>query len=195
MMRTTSPIEGGTNDDVVLLDEDGTSSGRAPRSSVHTESTPLHLAFSCYLHDGKGRVLLTRRALTKRAWPGVWTNSFCGHPRPGEAFADAVHRYARREVGMQVHDLRPLLPDFSYRAVDASGIVENEVCPVFTARSEQLPEPHPDEVMDLRWVTGEELEAAVRAAPWALSPWMLEQMAQLGGRQVDTQGCPLRAVE
>lgn len=88
-------------------------------------------------------------------------------------------------------DLRPLLPDFRYRAVDASGIVENEVCPVFTARTEQQPEPHPQEVMDLRWASEEELAAAVAAAPWALSPWMLEQVARLATRRLDTLGRPL----
>lgn len=190
MMHSTSPPETAP-DEVVLLGEDGTPSGTAPRSSVHSDRTPLHLAFSCYLHDGEGRVLLTRRALTKRAWPGVWTNSFCGHPRPGEEVTDAVHRYARHELGVEVSDLRPLLPDFRYRAVDASGIVENEVCPVFTARTEQQPEPHPQEVMDLRWASEEELAAAVAAAPWALSPWMLEQVARLATRRLDTLGRPL----
>lgn len=166
-------------DEVVLLDEDGSPTGTAPRESVHGEDTPLHLAFSCHLSDADGRVLLTRRALGKRSWPGVWTNAFCGHPRPGEEIVDAVHRHARHELGLEVTDVRPLLPDFRYRAVDASGVVEHEVCPVFTARTVDEPRPHPDEVVELRWVTPQELSAAAAAAPWALSPWLVEQLHQI----------------
>ena len=168
-----------TDDLVVLLTEDGEPCGTAPRAEVHTTDTALHLAFSCYLLDHDGRLLLTRRAVSKRTWPGVWTNSFCGHPRPGEASEDAVHRYAAHELGVEVTDLRCLLPDFRYRAVDPAGIVENELCPVYVARTAQAPAPHPDEVEQLTWVRPEELATAVAAAPWALSPWLLEQVARL----------------
>lgn len=167
---------------VVLLDEDLYPVGTAPRAEVHHARTPLHLAFSCYLFDRDGRLLLTRRALTKRTWPGVWTNSFCGHPRPGESMAAAVHRYAGHELGTDVADLRCLLPGFRYRAVDASGIAENEACPVFVAtctdRAEDIA-ANADEVAQWRWVTLDELRSAVAAAPWALSPWLLEQFEQL----------------
>jgi isopentenyl-diphosphate Delta-isomerase len=162
---------------VVLLDDDGRPSGTAPRATVHGASTPLHLAFSCYLFSREGQLLLTRRAVTKRTWPGVWTNSFCGHPRPGEAVEDAVHRYARHELGTQVADLTCLLPSFRYRAVDAAGVMENEHCPVYAAVSDEPLDPHPDEVAEARWLPLEELHNAVAAAPWALSPWLLEQVA------------------
>ena len=179
----TDPGLGHLPDEVILLDEDRTPIGSAPRATVHHQDTPLHLAFSCHLYDEDGRVLLTRRALVKRTWPGVWTNAFCGHPRPGEELTDAVARHALHELGLEVTDVQPLLPEFRYRAVDASGTVENEVCPVFTARTSQPPRPNPDEVMDLRWVTPTELSAAATAAPWALSPWLVEQLAQLGDRR------------
>lgn len=132
-----------TDDLVVLLDDDEQPIGTAPRRDVHTTTTPLHLAFSCHLHDDRGRTLVTRRALTKRTWPGVWTNSFCGHPRPGETFEQAVRRHARHELGLDVHAIEPLLPDFRYHAVDAAGIVENEVCPVFSARTDGPVVPNP----------------------------------------------------
>ena len=166
---------------VVLLDEDEQPVGTAPRTEVHHARTPLHLAFSCYLFDHTGRVLLTRRALAKRTWPGVWTNSFCGHPRPGESLEVALHRYAAHELGTTVRDVSCVLPTFRYRAVDASGVVENEVCPVFTATCEDPDQllPNPDEVAEWQWVTVAGLGAAAAAAPWALSPWLLEQHEQL----------------
>ncbi|WP_182525515.1 isopentenyl-diphosphate Delta-isomerase [Nocardioides dongkuii] len=168
-----------TDDLVVLLDADGTPSGTAPRADVHTRDTPLHLAFSCHLLDPDGRMLMTRRALSKRTWPGVWTNSFCGHPRPGEEMADAVVRYGRHELGVEVTGVRLLLPDFRYRAVDAGGIVENELCPVFVARTVQVPQPNPDEVAELSWADPEDVWTIVRRAPWALSPWFVDQARAL----------------
>ena len=172
-MTTTDP-----GDLVVLLDDDGTPVGTAPRATVHTTDTPLHLAFSCHLLDSSGRTLVTRRALSKKTWPGVWTNSFCGHPRPGESVEDAVRRHALHELGLPADalvGLEPLLPDFRYRAVDAAGIVENEVCPVWTAVYDGTPTPHPDEVAEHRWVEVADLLSVVERAPWALSPWLVEQ--------------------
>lgn len=164
---------------VVLLDDDGRDIGTAPKSSVHGTDTALHLAFSCHVTDEEGRVLVTRRALAKRAWPGVWTNSFCGHPRPGESMTDAVARRARHELGLGLHDLDLALPDFRYRATDASGIVEHEICPVYLARTRDQPVLNPDEVMDARWVHPDELSDAISAAPWAFSPWLVLQAARL----------------
>lgn len=168
---------------VVLLDDAGLPCGTFPRATVHTADTPLHQAFSCYLFDDEGRVLLTRRALGKRTWPGVWTNAFCGHPRPGEDTPDAIHRYARHELGIAVRDLDCMLPAFRYRAVDPSGVVENEVCPVYRARHDPQGGPvlaaNPEEVAETRWMALDEMLAAVTAAPWALSPWMIQQVQQI----------------
>jgi len=166
-------------DDVVLLDHDGRPTGTAPRATVHSRATPLHLAFSCYLFDAAGRVLLTRRALGKRTWPGVWTNAFCGHPRPDEPMQEAVRRHARHELGIAVHDLEVLLPDFRYTATDAAGLVENEVCPVWFASCDDDLDPNPDEVMDLTWVSTSALGRAVSAAPWTFSPWLVAQVVEL----------------
>lgn len=164
---------------VVLLDAEHRPAGTARRSEVHGHDTPLHLAFSCYLFDDRGRVLLTRRALGKRSWPGVWTNSFCGHPRPGETLEDAVRRHGRSELGTDARRLRSVLPEFSYRAIDAAGIVENEFCPVFAARADGDLRPHPDEVAELRWIGVDELRETLRVAPWAVSPWLVAQTAAL----------------
>uniref|UniRef100_UPI00055FF952 NUDIX domain-containing protein n=1 Tax=Microbacterium sp. B24 TaxID=95616 RepID=UPI00055FF952 len=70
---------------VVLLDDNGDEIGTAPKASVHGTDTALHLAFSCHVYNSRGETLVTRRALDKKTWPGVWSNSFCGHPRPAEA--------------------------------------------------------------------------------------------------------------
>ncbi|MCW2588870.1 MAG: isopentenyl-diphosphate delta-isomerase, type 1 [Mycobacterium sp.] len=163
---------------VVLLNDDGQEVGSAAKAAVHHESTPLHLGFSCYLFDGAGRVLLTRRALGKQTWPGVWTNSFCGHPAPGEPVAKAVRRRARQELGVTIERPVCVLPRFRYRAVAADGTVENEVCPVFCARTDAAIQASADEIMDYQWVTWFELRSAAELA-WSISPWAAEQIPLL----------------
>jgi isopentenyl-diphosphate delta-isomerase len=162
-------------EEVVLLNETGDEIGTMPKAYVHGEDTALHLAFSCYLRNDSGDVLMTRRALTKQAWPGVWTNSFCGHPRPAEPMQAAVRRRAEYELGVAISALDVALPLFRYRAVDASGIVENEICPVYLARCTGRPRPNPGEVMDYEWVNPVSLGASVRLTPWAFSPWLVLQ--------------------
>lgn len=163
---------------VVLLDESGAPTGTTAKATVHTEDTPLHLAFSCHIFHTDGRVLLTRRALNKLTWPGVWTNSFCGHPGPDETMDAAIHRRAERELGLTLGPLESVLPEFRYRAVDASGIVENEVCPVFRSTVSSDPRPAPDEVAEWAWIHPEDLREAVEAAPFAFSPWLVLQLAE-----------------
>jgi isopentenyl-diphosphate delta-isomerase len=163
-------------DHVVLLSDAGEPVGVARKADAHGAATPLHLAFSCFLSDEAGRVLVTRRALGKRSWPGVWTTSFCGHPGPGEDMADAVRRHARDELGVGLADLHVVLPDFRYRAVDPAGVVENEVCPVFRARPVGPVRPAPDEVLEHVWVDPSDLARAARLTPWAFSPWLVLQL-------------------
>jgi isopentenyl-diphosphate delta-isomerase len=164
---------------VVLLDPDGEAVGTAPKAEVHHADTPLHLAFSCYLVDDAGRLLMTRRAATKRTFPGVWTNSFCGHPAPGEALDGAVRRRARQELGVDVGPLRLVLPRFRYRA-EQDGVVEHEMCPVFTAHAAGTPAPDPAEVDAVAPVAWDDLVVAVREGTWAgLSPWCVEQVTDL----------------
>ena len=167
---------------VVLLDEAGNPVGTQDKATVHTEDTHLHLAFSCHVFDAQGLMLVTRRALSKVTWPGVWTNSFCGHPAPDEQSEDALHRRAECELGIRVHSVTPAIPDFRYRAVDASGIVENEICPVYIARTDDEPHPNPAEVEEYYWADPLELLAAVTSTPWAFSPWLSLQLPELAAR-------------
>lgn len=159
--------------------------GTALKDAVHTSDTPYHLAFSCHIVRPDGQMLVTRRALKKRAWPGVWTNACCGHPMPDEHPRDAVLRRVRQELGLDVTDLQLVLPDFSYRAVDSGGIVEHELCPVWVASADRDPEPDPEEVDQWRWASPGHVAASLRTTPWAFSPWLVEQaphLAVFGGR-------------
>ena len=163
---------------VVLLDEQGRAVGSADKRGVHHANTPLHLAFSCYLFDDDGSVLVTRRALDKATFPGVWTNGCCGHPAPGEGIEDAVRRRVREELGLEIEGLRLLLPRFRYLAV-MDGTAENEMCPVFVARATSSVDADPAEVAEARWEPWPEFRRGVLDGSREISQWCREQVAEL----------------
>ena len=169
-----------TTERVVLLDAGGLPIGTDLKATVHTEDTPLHLSFSCHVVNSDGQVLVTRRALSKKTWPGVWTNSFCGHPQPDEASEDSVARRASHELGLDITGLELVLPDFRYRAVDASGVVENEICPVMVGRITTDIAPDPDEVAEHAWMDWATVRTIARDSPHLLSPWCVAQVTALG---------------
>ncbi|MCU6302743.1 isopentenyl-diphosphate Delta-isomerase [Enterobacter cloacae] len=158
---------------VILVNDQGMVIGTQEKYAAHTSHTPLHLAFSSWLFNGKGECLITRRALSKKAWPGVWTNSVCGHPQSGEAIDQAIVRRCRYEVGAEITGITPVAAEFRYCETDPSGIVENEICPVFAARITNALTINSDEVMAYEWVDLDALFQALDATPWAFSPWMV----------------------
>lgn len=186
------PHEGAwvADDAVVLVDDAGTAVGAAAKSSVHHDDTPLHLAFSCYVVDPEGRLLVTTRAASKPSFPGVATNTVCGHPRPGEDLAEAVRRRARSELGVEVTELRLVLPRFRYRAT-MNGLVEHEVCPVFVGFAEDASvAPDPEEVDAAAWVPWAEFSTEVLEGRRVVSPWAAEQVPLLAALGADPRSWP-----
>ncbi len=169
---------------VVFVTEDGVPTGETgPKLASHHEHTRLHLAFSCYvLRRSDNALLITQRALHKKVWPGVWTNSVCGHPAPGEALEDAVRRRAAYEIGLpSLSGLHCVLPSYRYRTPPFQGIVENEFCPVFAAWADAEPEPNPAEVGDWRWVSWTDYQELLVDETANVSYWAKDQFPQLKG--------------
>ncbi|MES0298735.1 isopentenyl-diphosphate Delta-isomerase [Citrobacter sedlakii] len=178
-----------TGEHVILLDAQDIPSGTLEKYAAHTAHTPLHLAFSSWLFNTDGRFLVTRRSLLKKAWPGVWTNSVCGHPQQGESTEEAIVRRCRFELGAQISRLTPVYPDFRYRAADPNGIVENEVCPVYAAQVVGDMAVNSDEVMEYKWCDLESILASIDATPWAFSPWMVMQASNSAARHLLREYC------
>jgi isopentenyl-diphosphate Delta-isomerase len=181
----TAPVRATVREEVVLLDDAGHAIGTADKAGVHGPETPLHLAFSCYVFDAEQRLLLTQRAWHKVTWPGVWTNSCCGHPAPGEPFVEAVRRRTGQELGITLAGLRLLLPEFGYRVRMADGTVENELCPVFAATTRDEVRPDAAEVAGHRWVPWSDFRADVLARRTDVSPWCVLQVEALPERPYD----------
>jgi isopentenyl-diphosphate delta-isomerase len=165
------------SEEIVLLGPDGHAVGTAPKLASHHRSTPFHLAFSCYLVDGAGRVLVTQRAPSKHTWPSAWTNSFCGHLAPRETLRDAVRRRACTELGLGIEEPILVLPTFRYRAVMPNGVMENEQCPVVRARAVGNLSLNPAEVAEAHWA--EWADCLELAQQPDASPWFRNQVGEL----------------
>ncbi|MEK9143113.1 MAG: isopentenyl-diphosphate Delta-isomerase [Patescibacteria group bacterium] len=164
---------------VVLVDEENNEIGTAPKDSVHTTNTPLHRGFSLFLFNSKNELLLTKRSSKKKTFPGVWTNTVCGHPAPQESVEDAAKRRLDVELGLRTEDIRNLreVAPYRYRFADKNGIVENEICPILVAYSDADPKPDQKEVEGWRWIRWEDFLKDLKKNPSIYSPWCREESA------------------
>jgi len=164
---------------VVLVDEEDRELGRALKAEVHHRETPLHRAFSAFLFDAAGRLLLQQRAAAKATWPLVWSNSCCGHPAPAESTLAAARRRIAEELGTPAADLWVALPSYRYRA-ELDGIVENEICPVVVGRIDPAALAlDPEEVGAVRWVDWDAFLAEIARGDAPYSPWCREEATLL----------------
>ncbi len=159
---------------LVLCDDDGRPLATKIKSEVHTNDTPLHLAFSIFIFNSKGDVLLQQRAFSKQTWPGVWSNSCCGHQMLHEPPVDGAERRLKYELGISGVELNCLLPNFRYRA-ELDGIVENEICPVFVGFTDKQPTANADEVETYLWFPWTDFLERCRRPDTDISPWAVEE--------------------
>ena len=167
-MTTPAPAA-STLIQVVLVDEDDREVGLAEKWEAHRTGV-LHRAFSVFVFDDAGRVLLQRRAREKYHSGGLWSNTCCGHPLPGESVADGARRRLREEMGIDVA-LSPAAR-FTYRAYLEGGMVEHEIDHVLTGMWSGSPSPDPAEVEDWRWTSPAELERELGDAPRRFTAWL-----------------------
>jgi isopentenyl-diphosphate delta-isomerase len=172
----------GTLDDrmLELVDDDGRRIGTAEKLVVHRPPGMLHRALSVALFDERGRLLLQRRSAGKYHSPGVWSNSCCGHPDPGEPLEAAAARRVAEELGVSPAELsaagvvRYALPEAR------TGLIEREFNHVFVGRVQNTPRPDPDEVAEVAFVTAEALADMLAREPfsiWFTAVWELASPA------------------
>lgn len=153
---------------VVLVDPRDRAVGTAPKLDAH-RSGALHRAFSVFLFDGDA-LLLQQRAHAKYHSGGLWTNTCCGHPRPGEPTAEAARRRLREEMGIGA-TLHPA-GWFVYRAAVGPDLTEHELDHVFVGRFRGEPLPDPAEVAAWRWRAATELDEELRREPGRFTAWL-----------------------
>ncbi len=165
-------------DNVVLIDEKNNVLGTTPKENVHTNNTQLHRGFSLFLFNKNKELLLQQRSNKKKTWPGVWSNSVCGHPQLGESVEDAAKRRLTDELHMQAENIQIICPDYRYR-VEKDGVVENEICPILVGIASSEPAPQDSEVANIRWVPWGKWLEVIQKTPEEYSPWCSEETALL----------------
>ncbi len=165
--------QNGTADAILLelVDEDGATIGTAEKLAAHQPPGQLHRAFSVFLFDSEGRLLLQQRAIGKYHSPGVWSNTCCGHPYPGEAPFAAASRRTFEELGV-APSLLAEAGTVRYNHPDpASGLIEQEFNHLFVGLVRQAPQPDPEEIGATAFVTASELAARHVQDPF--SAWFM----------------------
>jgi isopentenyl-diphosphate delta-isomerase len=161
---------------VVLVDGEDRKLGSAPKQAVHLDGS-LHRAFSVFVFDGAGNTLLQRRAATKYHSGGLWSNTCCGHPRPGETTGGAARRRLREEMGFDCA-LHPAL-SFLYKRDLENGLIEHELDHVLVGQFDGTPVPNPEEVEDWRWAALSVVATDMIANPPLYSVWFPIALAKL----------------
>ena len=175
-------------EEVVLVDRADQRIGVAEKLTAHRTAS-LHRAFSIFVFNSAGSVLLQRRAYTKYHLAGLWSNTCCSHPRPDEATNAAALRRLQEEMGFAC----PLESAFAfiYRADVGGGLIEHEYDHVFIGRYDALPCPDPREVAEWKWMNARQLSAELASNPGAYTFWLhvawRELGVHLGGWDVDSR--------
>ncbi len=162
---------------LIVVDEDNNVIGHKPKADVHAGRGILHRAFSVFLFNDAGDVLLQQRSASKPLWPLIWANSCCSHPRRGETEARAAARRVGEELGVEA-DLEYVYT-FTYHAAYEDKGSEHEVCSVFLGRALGDLVTNENEIAAVRWVAPAALDAALAAAPDTYSPWLHLEWARL----------------
>jgi isopentenyl-diphosphate Delta-isomerase len=158
-----------TEEQVVLVNERDEELGTMGKLEAHQKGA-LHRAFSVFLFDREGRLLLQRRASGKYHSAGLWTNTCCSHPRQGETLEAAAQRRLREEMGIEGHLEHRF--SFIYKAGFDNGLHEHELDHVFFGRSDATPSPDPEEVAEWKRVPVQELDAEMKAHPERFTVWL-----------------------
>ena len=166
---------------VILVDRRDRATGTEEKMSVH-RSGRLHRAFSAIVLNDADEMLLQRRAADKYHSGGLWSNTCCSHPRPGEEIVEAGRRRLAEEMGFEC-DLEPAF-EFIYRTELAGGLVEHEYDHVLLGRWNGTPHPDPAEVDDWRWVPLDELRQEVARYPTRFTYWFRVALRELDDRDL-----------
>jgi isopentenyl-diphosphate delta-isomerase len=164
---------------VILVDEQDRNVGSEAKLTAH-QAGKLHRAFSIFVLDPRGRVLLQRRAASKYHSRLRWSNTCCGHPRPGEATGEAARRRLQEEMGFAC--ALEEVYRFTYRTEVEGGLTEHEVDHVFVGQFDGVPIPNPEEVDSWCWADVEDLRTDLKKNPARYSAWLTSALEGLRER-------------
>lgn len=154
---------------VILVNKDNKKIGEQEKIKAH-KLGKLHRAFSIFVFNSKGELLIQKRAKTKYHSGGLWSNTVCGHPRPIENYTKAIHRRLKEEMGFDCK-LKKLFC-FIYNAGFINGLIENEYDCVFNGKFDGEPNPNPKEIMNYKWFSVKKLKQDILKNPNKYTVWL-----------------------
>ncbi len=170
------------NIEVILIDEQDSPIGRMEKMEVHQKGL-LHRAVTVYLFNHAGKLMLQQRALTKYHCGGLWSNTCCGHPYPGEEVQHAAERRLQEEMGLKVALNK--ITEIHYKVPVTDGLIEHELGHIFIGFTDELPQLNPEEAASFCYMSLTEVATAMHVAPEKFTPWfaltypsIIEQLEQ-----------------
>lgn len=169
MQDHASRIVSSETEQLILVDENDCEIGHIDKQSAHDANGLLHRAFSLFIFNPDGKLLMQQRSADKRLWPNYWSNSCCSHPRRGETMEEATSRRLRDELNIDAG--LEFVYKFTYQAsYDALG-AENELCWVYLGRTTDVIVPNRNEIADTGWLSSSELQRKLEEEPAQFTPW------------------------
>lgn len=168
-LDSVNRVVSSEDEQLILVDKDDRERGHLTKAACHDGAGVLHRAFSAFLFNEAGELLLQQRAASKRLWPGYWSNSCCSHPRRGESMNTATGRRLEDELNLAA-ELR-FVYKFRYQASYADLGSEHELCHVFLGRIGNDVQPNAEEISAIRFVSAESLDGELSASPDRFTPW------------------------
>ncbi|MGI9271139.1 MAG: isopentenyl-diphosphate Delta-isomerase [Woeseiaceae bacterium] len=168
-MDSAHRIVSSEAEELILVDEDDQEIGFLSKEECHNGRGQLHRAFSVFLFNASGQLLLQQRSDSKRLWPGFWSNTCCSHPRRGESMSVATRRRLRDELNIEVS--MEFIYKFSYTAEFGSTGSENELCHVYLGLVDEAVAPNEHEISATRYLSAELLAHEFKESPEHFTPW------------------------
>jgi isopentenyl-diphosphate delta-isomerase len=166
---TRHRIVSSDEEQLILVDSADREIGTLPKADCHDGAGILHRAFSLFVFNAQGALLLQQRHADKRLWPLFWSNSCCSHPRAGEEMDLAVGRRLEQELGLRA--TLGFLYKFEYTAHFGAAGTEHELCSVYAGTTAAEPVINTTEIADWRWITPAALDAELASSPDQFTPW------------------------
>lgn len=157
------------SEELILVDADDNEIGSSSKAQCHDGDGILHRAFSLFLFNDDGRLLLQQRSSSKRLWPGFWSNTICSHPRQGESMEQATQRRLLDELNIE--SKLEYVYKFAYQARFGAAGSENELCHVFLGKAPNVIRPNDNEIAAVRFASASELDREFVEKTDTLTPW------------------------
>jgi len=182
-MSDNHRIVSSEDEELILVDRDDNEIGYLSKALCHDRGGVLHRAFSLFLFNDSGELLLQKRGESKRLWPGFWSNSCCSHPRRGETMQIATLRRLSDELNIET-SLEHVY-QFCYTADFSDAGSENELCHVYLGAVRGDLQPNDSEISDVRFVSVRSLEVELAKFPERFTPWFKQEWQELTGKYRD----------